>query len=168
MRFEPPEFSGADNDTKEEIPLFRVVISHHPVMLYLFFCIVFFCAYRLAEPLLKGDPLSIVIRFFMVGWAYYLLLFCLSALIFLYSGIEVTDQRIHGHMFSLRDRHFSVPLTDISSVRVSQYFFAGPLHYGRITLRIPKRRLYILYVREPHKVKRALDREIAKVRPPVK
>ena len=165
MRFEPPEFADSGQESRKEMSLFRVVISHHPVILYFFLCVLFYCAYRIGEPVLLDDPLSGILRVFLAGWALFLLLFLLSALMFLYNRIDVTTQRIHGHMFSLRYRHFSVPLSDIASVSVSQLFFAGPLHYGRLTLRIPKKRLYILYVKEPLEVKKALDREIARARP---
>lgn len=165
MRFEPPEFTDSNPEPKKEMPVFRVAVSHHPVILYLFLCVLFYCAYRLGEPILLDDPLSVILRVFLAGWALFLLLFLLAALMFLYNRIDVTTRRIHGHMFSLRHRHFSVPLSDIASVSVSQLFFAGPLHYGRLTLRIPKKRLYILYVKEPLEVKKALDREIARTRP---
>ncbi|MEI8200664.1 MAG: hypothetical protein WCG21_11410 [Eubacteriales bacterium] len=165
MRFEPPEFTDSNPEPKKEMPLFRVAVSHHPVILYLFLCVLFYCAYRLGEPVLLADPLSAVLRVFLAGWALFLMLFLLSALMFLYNRVDVTSQRIHGRMFSLRHHHFSVPLADIASVSVSQLFFAGPLHYGRLTLRIPNKRLYILYVKEPLEVKKALDREIAKARP---
>jgi|GEM_PF-719564 len=167
MRFEPPEFIDPDEDTQKEIPLFRVALSHHPAMLYLFLCVLFFCGYRIGEPLLLSDPFAFILQVFLIGWAVFLLLFFVAVLMFLTNRIEVTNQRIYGHMFSLRHHHFSVPLTDISSVKVSRLFFAGPLRYGRLTLRIPKKRLHILYVREPLEVKKALDREIAKVSPSV-
>jgi len=164
MRFEPPEFSDSNPDTQKETHLFRVAVSHNPVVVYLFLCILFFCGYQIGVPILLNDPLSIIMRIFLGGWALCLLLFLLSALMFFYNRIDVTDKRIYGHMFALRHRHFSVPLADIASVKVSQLFFAGPLHYGRLTLYIPKKRLYILYVKEPLEVKKALDREIAKAK----
>ena len=164
MRFEPPEFPETDLENRKEMHLFRVPVSQHPAMVYLFLCALFFCGYRIGKPILLDDPLSFILRFFLAGWAVFLLLFCLSVLIFLYNRIDVTDKRIYGRMFSLRNHHFSVPLTDISSVKISQLFFAGPLHYGRLTLRIPKKRLYILYVKEPLEVKKAIDREIAKTK----
>jgi len=64
-------------------------------------------------------------------------------------------------MFSLVHRRFSVPLSDITEVRVSQLFFAGPLHYGRITLRTGKKRIHILYVKEPSEVKKVIDMAIS-------
>lgn len=162
MRFEPPEFPETDLDRQKEMHLFRVPFSHHPAMVYLFVCALFFCGYRIGEPILLDDPLSFILRVFLAGWAVFLLLFFVSLLIFMYNRIDVTNKRIYGRMFSLRHRNFSVPLTDISSVKISQLFFAGPLHYGRLTLRIPKKRLYILYVKDPLEVKKALDREITK------
>ena len=165
MRFEPHEFTDPGQDTQKEMHLFRVAVSHHPAMVYLFLCLLFFCGYRIGEPILLTDPLVFILQVFLAGWALFLMMFCLSALMFFYNRIDVTDQRIYGHRLSLRHRHFSVPLKDISSVSVSQLFFAGPLHYGRLTLRIPRRRLYILYVKEPLEVKKALDRAIEKARP---
>jgi len=167
MRFEPPEFTDPEQDTKKEMPLFRVAVSHHPAMVYLFLCVLFFCGYRIGEPLLLSDPLVFILQVFLAGWALFLMLFCLSALMFLYNRIDVTDRRIYGHRLSVLHRHFSIPLKDIASVSVSQLFFAGPLHYGRLTLQIPRRRLYILYVKEPLEVKKALDRAIEKVGPGV-
>lgn len=164
MRFEPPEFPDSGQESRKEMSLFRVVISHHPVILYFFLCVLFYCTYRIGAPVLLDDPLSVILRVFLAGWALFLMLFLLSALMFLYNRIDVTTQRIYGHMFSLLHRHFSIPLTDIASVSVSQLFFAGPLHYGRLTLKIPGRRLYIFCVKEPLAVKKALDREIAKAR----
>jgi len=164
MRFEPPEFTGPGTDAQKETHLFRVAVSHNPVVVYLFLCILFFCGYQIGVPILLDDPLSIIMRIFLGGWALCLLMFLLSVLMFFYNRIDVTDRRIYGHMFSLLHRKFSVPLSDISSVKVSQLFFAGPLHYGRLTLRTPKKRLYFFYVKEPLEVKKALDREIAKAK----
>jgi len=160
MRFEPPEFTDSGENSQKETPLFRVGISHHPVVMYLFLCVIFFCAYRLGEHLITGDPYSVILQVFLAGWALFLLLFCISALMYLNNRIEVTDRRIHGHMFSLVNHRFSVPLSDITEVRVSQLFFAGPLHYGRITLKMSRKRIYILYVKEPAEVKKAIDRAI--------
>jgi len=161
MRFEPPEFTDPGENSQKETLLYRVGISHHPVVLYLFLCVVFFCAYRLGEHLIQGDPYSVILQVFLAGWALFLLLFCISALMYLNNRIEITDRRIHGHMFSLVHRRFSVPLRDITEVRVSQLFFAGPLHYGRITLKTGKKRMHILYVKEPVEVKKVIDRAIS-------
>jgi hypothetical protein len=161
MRFEPLDSSDLESDANKEIHLFRVAVSHHPIVLYLFLCALFFCGYQIGSPILLDDPLSFILQVFLGGWACFLLLFCLSALLFFYNRIEVTDRRIYGHMFSLLHRHFDVSLTDISMVKVSQLFFAGPLHYGRITLCMKKKRLYIFYVKEPLEVKKSLDRVIA-------
>jgi len=161
MRFEPPEYTDSGEKSQKETPLYRVGISHHPVVMYLFLCVVFFCAYRLGEHLIHGDPYSVILQVFLAGWALFLLLFCISALMYLNNRIEITDRRIHGHMFSLVHRRFSVPLSDITEVRVSQLFFAGPLHYGRITLRTGKKRIHILYVKEPSEVKKVIDRAIS-------
>lgn len=161
MRFEPPEFIESGVNSQKETPLLRVGISHHPVVMYLFLCVVFYCAFRLGDHLIQDDPYSVILQVFLSGWALFLLLFCISALMYLNNRIELTDRRIHGHMFSLVHRRFSVPLSDITEVRVSQLFFAGPLHYGRIILRMGRKRIHILYVKEPTEVKKIIDRAIS-------
>lgn len=160
MRFEPLESPDLSSEAKKEMHLFRVVISHHPIIMYLFLCALFFCGYQIGRPILLDDPLSFILQVFLGGWALCLLFFCLTGLMFFYNRIEVTDQRVYGHMFSLLHRHIDVPLADITMVKVSQLFFAGPLHYGRITLCMKKKRLYIFYVKHPLEVKKSLDRVI--------
>jgi len=158
MRFEPPEFTDPNEDMKKESPLFRVAISHHPAMLYLFICSIFFCAYSFAAGKVLGDPFALILQFFLCGWALSLLCFLVAFLMLLYNRIEVTTQRVYGYRFSLLHRHFSIPLSDITSVTVSQYFFAGPLHYGRIRIHTRHLRIHIPFVREPFAVKSALDK----------
>lgn len=161
MRFEPPDFLDPDAGKKKEVPLFRVEVSYRPVMLYLFMCGVFICAYGIAEQkIAMNDPFAPILRVFMGGWTVSLLLFFLAVLSYLYNRIEVTSRRIYGRLLSVRSHRLSIPLTGILSVKVSQYFFAGPLHYGRLTLRINRKRIFIPWVREPGDVKAALDRAI--------
>lgn len=159
MRFEPPEFPAQDE--QGEKPLFRAGVSHRPVLLYLSLCAVFFCAFFLAENLIAEDPFALIRRFFLAGWTVSLLLFLLSALSFLYNRIDVTTKRISGRMLSPFHRRFSVLLKDITAVKVSQYFFAGPLHYGRIIIRTGRGRLWLLWVAEPDEVRKALERAVA-------
>lgn len=167
MRFEPPEFIDPQQESPKETPLFRMPFSLNPIVLNLLFCALFFSGYRIASPLVYGDLQTIVLRFVLAGWFLALLFFALSVWTFLYNRIEVTDRRIYGRKLSLLHGHLDVPLTDISSVRVSQHVFGSLLHYGRITLYCGKKRLFLIHVKEPMEVKKALDRELAKATPSV-
>jgi energy-coupling factor transporter transmembrane protein EcfT len=160
MRFEPPEYSTPDEDARKEMPLFRVVISHHPAFLYLFMCTVFVCAYSFATAKMPGNSNAALLLFFLYGWALSLVLFLFAFLMFVYARIEVSTRTVSGHRISLLHHHFKTDLSDITSVTVSQYFFAGPLHYGRLRIRTPLMTIHIPFVREPEAVKKALDRAV--------
>ena len=160
MKIEPPEFTDPYDAGRKEMPLFRVVISHHQSMLYLFFCAIFFCAYYFAASKIHSDPYALILQFFLGGWALSLLSFLFAFLMFVYNRILVSTQRVYGIRFALLHRHFSVRLTDITSVTVAQHFFAGPLHYGRIRIRTHGMTLHFPFVKEPAAVKDALDKAI--------
>lgn len=161
MRFEPPEYMDPSEDARKEIPLFRVVISHHPAFLYLFMCAVFVCAHSIATAKMPGNPNAPILLIFLSGWILSFLLFIIAFLMFITSYIEVSSKTLSGHRFSLFHPHFKINLADITSVTVSQYFFAEPLHYGRIRIRTPLLAIHIPFVREPQVVKKALDRAVS-------
>jgi hypothetical protein len=164
MRFEPPEFNTPDNDRKE-MPLFRITVSHRPGLLYLFLVTVFYCAFLIARAKVAGsDPYAPILTVFLAGWLVFLTLFLLSGLMFIYTRLEVTTRMIRGRKLTWPSRHVEIPLRDISTVKLSQYFFAGPLHYGRITLKTGRKRYYFFWVREAVEVKAALERAVAKAK----
>lgn len=161
MRFEPPEFTDPYENDRKEMPLFQVMISHHPAMLYLLLCAVFMCAHSIAVKTMPYDPYALILRILLSGWALFLLMFIFAFLMFIYTRIEVSSRNVSGHRFSLFHHHFKIALTDITSVTVSQYFFAEPLHYGRIRIRTPLLTIHIPFVRKPQAVKKALDEAIS-------
>lgn len=164
MRFEPPEFDTPDKG-QEEIPLFRITVSHRPAMLYLFLVTVFYCAFLIAKvKIAASDPFAPILTVFLAGWLLFLALFLISGLMFLYTRLEVTSRMIRGRKLTWPMHHIEIPLRDITAVKVSQYFFAGPLHYGRITLRTGRKRYYFFWVREAVEVKASLDRAVEKAK----
>ncbi len=164
MRFEPPEFYTPDN-ARKEMPLFRITVSHRPGMLYLFFVTVFYCAFLIAKSKIAGsDPYAPILTVFLAGWLLFLALFLISGLMFLYTRIDVTSRMLRGRKLTWPSHHVEIPLKDVTSVKLSQYFFAGPLHYGRITLRAGRNRYYFFWVREAVEVKAALDRAVEKAK----
>ena len=164
MRFEPPEFDTPDKG-REEIPLFRITVSHRPGMLYLFFVTVFYCAFLIAKAKIAGsDPYAPILTVFLAGWLLFLVLFLIFGLTFLYNRIEVTSRMLFGRKFTWPSHHVEIALKDIGAVKVSQYFFAGPLHYGRIMLRAGRKKYYFFWVREAIEVKASLDRAVEKAK----
>jgi len=164
MRFEPPEPDIPD-DARKEMPLFRITVSHRPGMLYLFFVTVFYCAFLIAKAKIAGsDPYAPILTVFLTGWLLFLALFLLSCLMLLYNRIDVSTRMIRGRKLTWPNHHVEIPLKDINAVKVSQYFFAGPLHYGRITVRAGRARYCFFWVREAIEVKAALERAVEKAK----
>lgn len=153
------------DNARKEMPLFRITVSNRPGMLYLFFVILFYCALLIAKSKIAGsDPYAPILTIFLAGWLLFLALFLLFGLTFLYNCIEVTTRTLHGRKLTWPASRFEIPLKDIARVKVSQYFFAGPLHYGRITVLAGRRKYYFFWIREAPEVKAALDRAVEKAK----
>ncbi len=152
MRFEPDEKLLTQED--REIPCFRVVVSHHPVVLYLSFSLLLNSAYYFGRPLiLPVDPYSILLTLFVVLWSGFALASLHALGSFFFDRVYVTTRRIHGRHLSLKRRHFSIELAEIKNVTVTDVFFARPFGYGRLTIKTSTGVVRLHHVREPRRVR---------------
>lgn len=159
MRFEPPEYPNPDEN--KEIQCFRVTVSHLPVVLYLFSNFLFLAAYFLGrEFILPLDPYSMIVLAYQLGWTCSVISLLYAGWTYLYHRVDVTSGRIYGRHPALLHRHFSVELKDITSVKVYDRFFAGPLGYGKLVIRTKSQVVRLHFVRDPGRVERALQQRM--------
>ena len=160
MRFEPDDYLTPAEPP--EIPLFRVMISHRPVLHFLFLAILFYVGHLLASAYLAdSDPNTPALLLLLLARSLFLTLFVLALLTYMFTRIELTDRRLHGRKFTIPRHHFDLPLQQLRKVSVLNPLLAGRLRYGLLLLTDRRgRRYYIPFVREPLQVKKTLDRYI--------
>ena len=152
MRFEPSEEILTREE--QEIPCFRVVVSHHPVVLYLSLSLLLNAAYYFGRPLiLPVDPYSVLLTLFVVLWSGFILASLHALGSFFINRVYVTSKRIHGRQLSLLHRLFSIDLAEIKNVTVTDVFFARPFGYGRLTIKTSTGVVRLHHVREPRRVR---------------
>lgn len=152
MRFEPDEKLLTQED--REIPCFRVVVSHHPVVLYLSFSLLLNAAYYFGRPLiLPVDPYSVLLTLFAVIWSGFMLASLHALGSFFFNRVYVTTKRIHGRHVAFPHRRFSIELADIKKVTVTDVFFARAFGYGRLTIKTSTGTVRLHHVREPRRVR---------------
>lgn len=155
MRFEPPEFQ--DPGEKKEIQCFRVRVSHLPVVLYLFSNFLFLSAYFIGKQfILPVDPYSLLMLLYQLGWSCSVIALLYAGWTVLYHRVDVTTEQISGRRPALFRRHFQIELKNITSIKVYDRFFAGPLGYGKIVIRSTKGVVRLHFVRDPRKVEKTL------------
>lgn len=136
------------------MPCFRVVVSHHPVVLYLSFSLLLNAAYYFGQPLIMPvDPYSVLLTLFVVLWSGFTLASLHALGSFFFDRVYVTTKRIHGRHVAFPHRRFNIGLAEIKKITVTDTFFARPFGYGRLTIKTSTGTIRLHHVRDPRRVR---------------
>jgi len=164
MKFEPQDdLIPEESDTRETL-LYRVERSLHPVFLHLAYLTLFILCENLSGYIPANEYSGYLTMLLLLLWGLSLLLSAFSATEYMINRVFVATERIYGHGLFLWCRRFSIPLSEVDAVFVSQPGLARPLHYGSLILRSKNSRVRILWIKDPDAVKKSLDRQISEIK----
>lgn len=152
--------SSGESDIGETL-LYRVERSLHPVFLHLVFLSLFILFEKLSGYIPANGYSRYLASLLLTLWGLSLLMSAFSATAYMLNRVFVTTGRIYGHGLFLWCRRFSIPLSEVDAISISQTGLARPFHYGSLILRSKKRNVRILWISSPDEVKKSLDRQIS-------
>lgn len=161
MRLEPHDNLSPEEGFPIETLLYRVERSLHPVFLHLAILTLFILFEKLSRYIPDNEYSGYLSFLLLTLWGLFLFMTAFSASVYLMNRVFITTGRIYGHGLFFWCRHFSIPLSEIDAVFVSQPGLARPLHYGSLVLYSKKQRVRILFLNRPDEVKKSLDRQIS-------
>jgi len=161
MKFEPHDNLISEDRDFGETLLYRVERSLPPVFLHLAFLSLFILSEKLSGYIPTNEYSRYLATLLLLLWGLSLLMSAFSATVYMLNHVFVTTGRIYGHGLFLWCRRFSIPLSEVDSVTVSQPGLARPLHYGSLILRSKKKSVRVLWINRPDEVKKSLERQIS-------
>lgn len=164
MKFEPHDNLLPEAYDVGETLLYRVERSLHPVFLHLATLCLFILCEKLSEYIPANEYSGYLETLILSLWGLSLLLSAFSAIAYMVNRVFVTTERVYGHGLFLWCKAFSLPLSEIETITVSQPGLARPLRYGSLILRSKKSRVRILWINHPDEVKKALDLRISEIK----